>query len=373
MPVELRYANFEEYPRISRFLAEYWAADHIYVREPKLFDWTYGRGDLWDRAGYSFALAEDNGEAVGILGSIPFQMNRFGQTSPALWLAGYMIKPDYRRGSLAVQLLNTMRRDPYQATIAFGINPKTAPIYQILRWRVLENIPRHFVTMPHAVDRVAELIHLTHTDWPRERAKALAAAFTLPAIDEKPVAAINDLPDDWDQASWPRIARATIGATRNAAYLNWRYRQHPLFDYRFIALNGGLLVWRLETIRRKTEAGEEPIDRIGRAVEFLPASRENARELLAVFFQQLAEADAIGADFYGYHGETRHWLNENGMLPVESQADGLAIPARFQPLDGKSAAIMSSMFIAGDAPACTASPDCSWYWTKSDADQDRPN
>jgi hypothetical protein len=373
MPVELRYAGFEEYPRIRRFLADYWAADHIYVREPKLFDWTYGRGDLWDREGYSFALAEEGGEVIGILGSIPFELNRFGQTSPALWLAQYMLRPDSRRGSLAVQLLNTMRRDPYQATIAFGINPKTAPIYQVLRWRLLENIPRHFVTLPHAVDRMAELIHLTHADWPRERAKLLAAAFALPVMKERSVEALNDLPDDWDQTSWARIARATIGAARNTTYLHWRYRRHPLFDYRFVTLNGGLLVWRMETIRRKTEAGEEPFDRIGRAVEFLPASRENARELLLAFFQQLARADAIGADFYGYHGETRHWLNENGMLPVESHADGAAIPARFQPLDGKSAAIMSSMFIAGDAPACTAALDCNWYWTKSDADQDRPN
>jgi hypothetical protein len=61
------------------------------------------------------------------------------------------------------------------------------------------------------------------------------------------------------------------------------------------------------------------------------------------------------------------------VVAVEVRADGGAIPARFQPLDGKSSAIMSSMFIAGEAPPCSAAPDCPWYWTKSDADQDRPN
>lgn len=372
MTVEFRYANLDEYPRISRYLAEYWAADHIYVREPALFDWTYGRRDLWDRDGYSFALAEEGGEVVGILGAIPFALNRFGGRARALWLAQYMLSPDYRRGSLAVQLLGTMRREPYEATIAFGINPQTAPIYQVLRWRVLENIPRHFVSLPDAIGRMSELIRLAHADWPHERAKSLAAGFTLQPFAKSSFTAANELPEDWD-VRWAQIAPTTIGAARDAAYLNWRYRRHPMFEYRFIAANQGLLVWRLETIRLKTETGQEPIDRIGRVVEFLPASRENARELLSALFQQLIEADAVGADFYGYHGESRHWMGEYGFLPIESQADGAALPARFQPLDGKSPAIMSSMFINGDAPACSANSDCAWYWTKSDADQDRPN
>jgi hypothetical protein len=377
MPVELRYASFDDYPRISRFLAAHWAADHVYVREPRLFDWTFGRRGLWDSDGYSFALAEDGPEVVGILGAIPFVLNRFGQTSRALWLAQYMLNPDYRRGSLAVQLLRMMRREPYQATIAFGINPRTAPIYQVLRWRVLENIPRHFAVLPGAVARATDLIHLTHQDWPRERAAALAESFKLPSPGERQIAAGAELPDDWDEASWPHFAQHSIVAARDAAYLKWRYLDHPLFAYRSIVVaeggRAGLLVWRLETIRHVTEQGEQALDRIGRMVEFLPTSPANARDLLAAFFQQLTGADAVGADFYGYHGATRGWLSENGMTPTEVHPDGGAIPARFQPLDGKSSAIMSSMFIAGEAPPCSAAPDCPWYWTKSDADQDRPN
>ena len=71
MSVEFRYASFDEYPRIRRFLDEYWAKDHVYVRLPQLFDWTFGRSGVWDREGYSFALAEDKGEIVGIFGRHP--------------------------------------------------------------------------------------------------------------------------------------------------------------------------------------------------------------------------------------------------------------------------------------------------------------
>ena len=97
MTIELRYAGFDEYPRISRFLAAHWAADNIYVRERRLFDWTFGRSALWDRDGYSFALAEAGGEIVGILGAIPFEFNRLGAGARALWLANYMIAPEHRR------------------------------------------------------------------------------------------------------------------------------------------------------------------------------------------------------------------------------------------------------------------------------------
>ena len=33
MAVEFRYANLDEYPRISEFLHEYWAKNHIYTRD----------------------------------------------------------------------------------------------------------------------------------------------------------------------------------------------------------------------------------------------------------------------------------------------------------------------------------------------------
>ena len=113
------------------------------------------------------------------------------------------------------------------------------------------------------------------------------------------------------------MAARTIGAARDAAYLTWRYRRHPVFEYRFLAVRDGsmtgLAVWRLETIRQQTAAGMVDFDRIGRLVEFLPVSPANAEALLAAFTGALRENGALGADFYGYHGETRCWLRQLGL------------------------------------------------------------
>jgi len=161
------------------------------------------------------------------------------------------------------------------------------------------------------------------------------------------------------------------------AYLHWRYQSHPEFTYRIITVREGkctgLAVWRLETIHCATPRGREPVDCIGRLVEFLPASYTNAEALLACFWQALREANAIGADYYGYHGGISAWLHGAGFHAVHDCTDGLAMPARFQPLDGKGGRIVSAVFAPDDVLACAAEVQCPWYWTKSDADQDRPN
>jgi len=150
----------------------------------------------------------------------------------------------------------------------------------------------------------------------------------------------------------------------------------PRFAYRMVTVpegeRTGLLVWRLETIRRSVPEGREDVDRIARIVELLPASEENARRLLAAALGEMEAAGALGADFYGYHAGANRALEEAGFLDCGSIEDGERLPSRFQPLDGKGGGILSAMFLKEPAPGF-APPDSAWYWTKSDSDQDRPN
>jgi GNAT superfamily N-acetyltransferase len=377
MSLDVRYAQLDDYPRLSGFLDTYWAKDHVYVRQRSLFDWTFGRRDVWAHSGYSFALAEDHGEVVGILGGVPFVMNCFGHTFPGVWLANYLVRPDYRRGALAVRLLNMFRQPLFTVTIAFGVGPAVVPLYTALRARVLETIPRHMAIFPGAVERLSHLLHLTYPDWPVGRVRTLAKALRYPQSLAEAGLHRTAIPPQWDTQDWPRWAACTVGAARDTAYLSWRYQNHPDFTYRILTVREGkrtgLAVWRLETIYHATPQGREPVDRIGRLVEFLPASHTNAQALLACFWQALHEADAIGADYYGYHGGIGAWLHAAGFHALQPCADGLAMPARFQPLDGQGGRIFSAVFAPNDVPAFTATAECPWYWTKSDADQDRPN
>jgi hypothetical protein len=377
MTVDFRYLNVGEFHRAGQFLNEYWAKDHVYARMPELFDWTFGRRSLWNREGYSFALAEVKSEIVGILGAIPFVFNCLGRTSRAVWLVNYMVRPDYRQGPVALRLLGMFGSNQPEVTATAGLNSGLIPILKALRWQLLEDFPRHFFLLPHAVKRMVNLLHLTYPDWQEDRAEALAHYFKLPALPDTACQGEKTLPVNWNRYDWPEIASRTVGAVRDLDYLTWRYLEHPFFKYRFIAVREaertGLAVWRLETIHRVTPRGLEVVDRIGRLVEFLPVSGHNAKNLLSLFAQELHNANAFAADYYGYHGESRDWLRQFGFNDVKGHPDGQTIPTRFQPLDQNGGRIINAVLVKNGAPICSVSSDSPWYWTKSDGDQDRPN
>jgi len=377
MAIDFRYAEIDEYHRVSRFLNEYWAKDHAYVRLPELFDWTFRRTGLWDQEGYSFALAETKGEIVGILGGIPFSFNCHGKTSRAVWTANYMVRPEYRGGSVGISLLRMFWRPPFETVVSFGITPSVTPLYHLLRWRVMEQIPRHFMVLPDAQERAAHLLRLAQPDWSGDRARALVREFEATPRLSSGAEAMELLPEKWDELDWPVHSTGTVGAARDVDYLTWRYLKHPVFRYRLIGASDGtrtgLLIWRLEKIHHRTPQGVDEVDRIGRLVEFLPTSSDNANRLLTSFTRELWNSRALGADFYGYHGQIRQWLQEFGFRSVNGHPDGQMIPSRFQPLDGRGGGICSAFIAPDTVPACGLNSGCSWYWTKSDADQDRPN
>lgn len=376
MAVELRYSRRDEYPRIAKFLDEFWAKNHVYCRNQPLFDWTFARTSHWQEDQYSFALAEDKGELVGILGGIPFTFNNRGNTSKGVWIANYVVHPDYRKGSTALQLLSMFRRPEFHPVIAFGINPATATIYKVLRGQVLPEIPRHFMVMPGCEDRMVRLLNIAYPDWDADRATALSRQFQLAAMPA-PAEFSCAVPECWDESDWAPLSLGLVGIARNREYLNWRYSQHPDFSYRFIVIpdgpRHGLAVWRMETIRKQTPNGREDLDRIGRLLEFLPSSESNAAQLFGAFVHELQKNDVFAADYYGFNGRVRCGLRTLGFHEADGQPDYNLIPTRFQPLDGKGGGILSAMFVHSDVPPCSLDPECPWYWTKSDSDQDRPN
>lgn len=377
MSITFRFAEISDYDRISQFLAQYWAENHVYTRDRGLFDWTFGRRSHWKHHGYSFALAEANGELVGTLGGIPFTFNNRGQRSQGVWIANYALRPDCRKGTTAFKLLDTFRGEPYDLTVACGLNPETTVIYRVLRGRVLAPMARHMATMRGSEARMAELLALAHPGWEPDRVARLSEAF---ALDKDP-APVSDwsacIPDSWDAANWSKVAQATVGAARDAEYLKWRYVDHPTFDYKILALEDGartgLIVWRLESIHVQDECGMRPFDEFIRVVEFLPASRENARRLLSALTLVAEDLDVLGMDFFGYDATSRKCLSEFGMRAVDTVSDGRLIPTRFQPLDSKTTEAHNAMFASEGTPECVPDDDCCWYWTKSDSDQDRPN
>ena len=381
MSIQVRYLNYGEYDKAAEFLDRYWANNHAYVKMPQLFEWTFGHHACWDRDTYSFAIAEKESEVIGILGGVPFLLNAYGRTSYGVWLANWMVHPSNRSGRCALALLKQFTRPPFDATIAFGINQDVMRIYQAMQWKVVEDIPRYFFILPDAIERMTDLLMHTYPDWDAQRARSLAQAVALTGFQGTPAEADRFSPPEWnlwDQYTWAQLALETTGAARNSAYLKWRYLEHPIFKYRFITVPEGdrigLAVWRLETIRQSMPDGLKDLDTLGRLVEFMPVSEQNCKMLLSLLESDLRSQGAMGADSYCYHGKIGTWLEQAGIKEVEKHPSGGSIPARFQPLDAKRGGhIRSALSCQLEPPRYPLSPGCHWYWTKSDADQDRPN
>ena len=84
-----------------------------------MFDWSFRRPGNWELPNsYSFSVAVDGSELVGILGGVPFTLNQFGKASKAVWIVNYVIRPDYRKGAMALQLLSSFRKPEFSAVVA---------------------------------------------------------------------------------------------------------------------------------------------------------------------------------------------------------------------------------------------------------------
>jgi hypothetical protein len=380
-----RLLSLDEYPLAAEFLHRHWAPNHIYSVNKSLFDWTFNHPQINQPGTYSFAVAEQEGRVVGVLGGIPFSFNDRGQQRRAFWLANWKMLEEFRRGTAALALLDYFYAPPHQVTISFGINPTVARLYDAMRWHVMDNIPRYFAVHPARSKEFADLLRLANPAWPAHKGNEMANAFLADPAPATTIATFAPpVRDEWNQRSWEPLKLELTGAARDGDYLYWRYVQHPLFQYRFIQIEDpsaarsasqiGLLIWRLETVRHKVADQLHDVGKIGRIVEFLPTSPGNAKDLLSHFWQVLDGTGAFGCDCYLYHGRFGQWIANGGLHRLDDHPDGVAVPSRFQPLDAAGGQIRSAVSLRTPPfPVYPYATDCMWYWTKSDSDQDRPN
>ena len=155
------------------------------------------------------------------------------------------------------------------------------------------------------------------------------------------------------------------GTRRSAAFLNWRYADHPTFDYRlFQAADtqgiAGFTVYRIESVQSLSM-------RIGRVVEFVCKAGGGAALLRAVVQDARTEGVAL-MDLFCSSSRVVQECGRQAWVPEEALP--APIPVLFQPpVSGRH-----GIPFLGHFGKCGAAADINrWYVTKGDGDQDRPN
>ena len=148
-----------------------------------------------------------------------------------------------------------------------------------------------------------------------------------------------------------------VAACRDAAFLQWRYEQHPSFRYEVLRDSSGFAAYRIEEVR-------DPSLKVMRIVDFLGGPR-----LAAELGEGAQAAGVVFADFsctsapFGAALEDAGFQRED-RLPAE-------LPGRFQPLDFSDRPIVSCFWAAPRLAVDLGGDDL--YVTRADSDLDRPS
>jgi hypothetical protein len=116
---EIRLAKLDEFSDISKFINQYWKNNHAYTRNKDLFDWTFLNNPAWNEPSYSISIATESNSIVGMLGTIPFELNIYGQPYKACWLVNWLLIPEARKGRVGLNLLNLFSKNYIFKTISF--------------------------------------------------------------------------------------------------------------------------------------------------------------------------------------------------------------------------------------------------------------
>ena len=147
-----------------------------------------------------------------------------------------------------------------------------------------------------------------------------------------------------------------VAACRDAAFLQWRYAEHPVFRYEVLRDASGFAAYRIEQVR-------DTAVRVMRIVDFAGGSELAAMVAGAAQAAGVAFADfSCTSDRFGRPLESAGFRRED-RLPAE-------LPGRFQPLDFSDRPIVSCFWAAPSLGADFGSDDL--YVTRADSDLDRP-
>jgi predicted N-acetyltransferase YhbS len=330
----------EELPAMQAYIAEHWEQDHVLARDATLLRWQYRHPDP---ELLSVLAARDGARIVGILGLIRAPFVWCGRRFSAAWLAMWSAAPEQRRRGLGLALLvDAMER--FDVIACVGFNDAAARIYRALGFDVRPSLPRWVA----AVD-------------PAAYEQLVGAKPATVAAPEHHAAVAHEWEQTtagrWD-AAWDEYAARVVGTARDAAFIRWRYLEHPTFQYVVhVSADGrALCVARFEQVRDSTA-------HVLRIVELL-GDETRAAELAASAVAK-APTGAL-ADFFCASAEFGAPLERLGFARVDDRS---AVPDRFQPLERSHG--LNAAFWRRDGGGA-AFDGVRLYATRADGDQDRP-
>jgi hypothetical protein len=358
----LDWCPVERIPELQAFIDQHWKQPgHVLSRDRELLCWQHPH-PCDDRLSVLVADAPEGGIA-GILGIIPAGFCAQGERLEAAWLAMWVVRPELRRHQLGLRLLTRVMADTDGLVATLGGNETTMRILRSLRFHTVDSVPRWVRPVSlQALDAVLGAVgardraaHWRGRPPPGPRARAAAGRVRI-------VPWSGDA-ERWDRL-WSHLAPRLVGTWRDAAYLDWRYLEHPRFDYELrLAERDGDVVALLAYRRQPVAGVDADVVRIVEAI----GDEDGVARLAAEILDAVSDERLAFIDFYCTGARFGAPLERAGFVPEPAEG---TLPSLFQPLDARRARLTGA-FWSARWPVHLAGTDT--YFTRSDGDQDRPS
>jgi hypothetical protein len=354
----------ERWDEMDAFLEENYREQYV-LRQRPLFSWQFQHPQYAEHA--TVLCARRQGRLVGILGYIPkaFFWGELGKSIGGAWMANWMVSRDARQG--VGWILMRRLQELYPILLGQGANTANEEITTKMGFEFFPRIPRYGVVFDPEATATALLLGATAEQVAKLR------AFEVSSFEGRPRATVKSVlgPDDMRDFApdWSLYQGMRFGTVRDAAYLKWRYFDHPVFDYRCL-MSGtpdrpAICVFRIE------ETSGDAHVLVGRIVElFAPQDEAGRRAMGAVLYAALDKMRSQGCLFCDFFCGSREIGKMAETLGLHLFPEG-QLPSRLSPVERGARPQNLEVWSRHDLSCPEDVGDI--YVTKADGDQDRPN
>ena len=363
--IRLRWLSSDEATRGMEAIRLLWRSDHILARDEALFRWQYGQGH--DSKHLGFLIAEDGDTIVACSGLMLLPWHRYGAPLRGGVGAITIVAPEYREQALGLQLIREADNG-LQIIGSFGINKRIAMLFRLQGRHVLPAFPRRICHGdPQSLEIYAHMAGYEPEAVDQLRQSCGALLKKSPENSYRIEELSFDNLMEWDAAWQTLFEPKLIGVARHAAYMRWRYLEHPRFAYKgLLVRHSSGEICGMAVLREIPLPGEICAVRI---LDFL-ARDEYAGKALAAAISELIPANCAYVEHFSL-GQQGIALEHIGLSTEGSQLFSVYT----SPPDYRHCSILSALLVSNvdgyTARTFAESPDI--YVTLADGDQDRPN
>ena len=358
--IKVELAGGEDLEEIRTLFDNAVRPGYIALQSP-FYEWQYidTPGNDWLPEGVIPALVSRSPERIlCVLLFTPTIFRVNGQDARGMMLSDWYSLPD-TKGVRGLQVMTEAKRMA-DVVIAPGMNNFVMPIYRRMRFSL------HLWGRSVWVVDVEGLEKLMGQDYTEEERVLLTSRRDVKLTEVQ----ISDELDDEFLMRCADIPPYDHAVKRDVRFLEWRYRAHPLTEYILKSVLNekgqtiGILAANAERVRDRGE-------RVLRVCEWISDPSGDAVMLQAVL--KLAQTHcAILIDFFSPSTLMGERLRGLGFLSIE-ELGGTTVPRLFQPLELRDRLSINSGIFLEDEETFGPKDLASWYFTKGDGNQDRPN